>query len=180
MGNKPPRVSSNNPVPHQPPYVFLYGVAGVGKSFCAELLARRLGYKSYDLDQHVTPAMQAAAREDRSFTDEMRDEFFAIVSEKMKGVMAGDPRVIFHQGAYKERHRSFLKGLFPEVCFVEVTAPLQTVSERVSRRGNWVSPEFAAVLLKNFEASQADPRLLNDGRGEEELVSCFLDAISRS
>jgi adenylylsulfate kinase-like enzyme len=74
MGNKPPRVSSNDPVPHQPPYVFLYGVAGVGKSFCAELLARRLGYKSYDLDQHVTPAMQAAAREGRSFTDEMRDQ----------------------------------------------------------------------------------------------------------
>jgi len=179
MAHIPPSGSRTASSPALPPYIFLYGVAGVGKSFCAELLAQRLGYLSYDLDQHVTPAMQAAAREGRSFTDEIRDEFFAIVAEKMKGVMAGAPRVVFHQGAYKERHRSFLKGLFPGIRFVEVTAPIEAVSERLSQRGNWVSLEFAAVLLKNFEASQADPKVLNDGGGEEALVSRFLEAISR-
>ena len=56
-----------------PDYVFLFGLAGAGKTYCGRLIAEELGYFSYDLDVDCTPQMRAAIAEGRPFTDQMRD-----------------------------------------------------------------------------------------------------------
>ena len=156
-----------------PRAIFLYGLAGSGKSYCGELFAARFGYRSYDLDQHITDAMRMAIREGRSFTDEIRDEFFHRLRDVLGALLKSEPKLIVMQGAYKERHRKLIEGAYPEIEFVRVTAPLEVISRRLSRRGDSVGSDYAASIARNFEPSLSDHEFSNDGAGDDELCARF-------
>ena len=154
---------------HLPAYIFLFGLSGAGKSYCGKVLAERAGYQLHDLDQHLTEAMRGAIREKRSFTDEMRDEFFQIVGDVIEWVVTTTPRAVFTQGAYKQKHRASLRTRFPELRFLCVTASPQLLAERLSTRGDVVTPEYAASIAKNFEVDPEAPVLINDRLSDDEL-----------
>lgn len=169
-----PNTQPGSPRSALPPMVFLFGLAGAGKSYCGELLAARLGYECCNLDEHLTPAMQQAIAEKRSFTEEMRDEFFEVVRDVIsQRVKAGKP-TIFFQAAYKERHRQMLKAAHPTLEFVCVTAPDDVIEQRLNTRGDWVGPGYAATIARNFEPSAAWRVLLNDGASDDALVERFV------
>lgn len=173
---RPPELpqSSSPQTAALPPSVFFFGLSGAGKSYCGELLARRLGYECYELDQHLTLEMQAAIREKRSFTDEMRDEYFAILKDVIVKRVESGARIIFLQAAYKERHRTFLKTAVPTLEFVCVSAPAAVIEQRLVARGDWVGPEYAATIAKNFEPALDARELVNDGAPDDELVARFV------
>ena len=164
--------------PNLPHLVFLYGLAGVGKNFCADALAEAVGYKVYDLDAELTPQMREAISNQRSFTDEMRDEFFHGVSHTLTELKARHPWLIVTQGAYKRRHREMVAMNHPEMTFVWIDAPTDIIMNRLSARGDTVSPEYAASISMNFERPENGYTLLNDAVGEEILVERFAALFS--
>lgn len=174
MTNKASDAAHRSATGSLPRAIFLYGLAGSGKSYCGELLARKFGYRSYDLDQHITDAMREAIREGRPFTDEIRDEFFRLLIDVLGPLLHSEPKIIVMQGAYKERHRSLIKQAFPEIEFVCVTAPVEVISQRLSRRGDSVGAGYAASIARNFETSAAQRELSNDGVGDDELCGRFV------
>ncbi len=161
-----------------PSAVFLFGLSGAGKSYCGELLSRRLGFSCVELDQHLTAAMKLAIHEKRSFTDEMRDEYFSIIKGVVQSRIESGGRFIFVQGAYRERHRRFLKTEIPSLEFVCVSAPSGLIQQRLSARGDWVGPEYAAAIAKNFEHPAGTRELVNDGASDDELVERFVALFS--
>lgn len=169
-----PNTQPGSPRSALPPMVFLFGLAGAGKSYCGELLAARLGYECCNLDDHLTPAMQHAIADKRSFTEEMRDEFFEVVRDVISQRFNAGKPTIFIQAAYKERHRQMLKGAHPTLEFVCVTAPDDVIEQRLNTRGDWVGPGYAATIARNFEPSAAWRVLLNDGASDDALVERFV------
>jgi gluconokinase len=146
-----------------PRIVFLFGLAGAGKTFCGRLIAERLGYFCYDLDADSTPKMKQAIAEGRPFTDEMRDEFFAIVCQRIEALRKEHPKIIVMQAAYKERHRVLVSSLSDEMEMVWVDAPDALIVERLLGRGDAVSAEYADRIRANFEPPKGQcKRLLND------------------
>lgn len=157
-----------------PPYTFLFGVAGVGKTYGGEAISQQLGIASYDLDQDMTHAMRCAIAEGRPFTDEIRDEFFAVVCQRISEVKARHPRCVFMQGAYRQKHRELVTAQHPDLVFVLVDAPEELILKRLHGRGNKVSREYAATLRSSFEAPPQDtPVLRNDTCTRGELVERF-------
>lgn len=166
---------------HLPSVVFLFGFAGAGKNFCAEVLARRFRYEIYDLDHHITPAMRTAIADGQSFTDEMRDEFFAVVRSEIAELLQRYPRLILHQGAYKERHRIAIRSAYPPIEFVWVTAPQEMIVQRLMQRGTPVSAEYAAAIAKNFEPPEPLAKVLvNDTSCEQELAMRFVSLFKKT
>jgi gluconokinase len=163
-----------------PPYIFLFGVAGVGKTYSGEAVSERLGLVSYDLDQDMTPAMRAAIAQGEPFTDEIRDEFFDVVCQRISELKAKHPQCVFMQGAYRQKHRDCVTRNHPDVVFVLVDAPEDLILQRLHGRGNKVSREYAATLRASFESPPpGTPFLLNDTCTREELIERFTGIFNR-
>lgn len=145
-----------------PEIVFLFGLAGAGKTYCGKILAERLGYFCYDLDRDITPEMRGAIAERQPFSEKMRDDFFAVVCRRIRELRREHPRVIFMQAAYKERHRELVSSEGEGIQMVWVDAPDELIFQRLNDRGDQVSAEYASHIRANFEAPKAGKRLLND------------------
>jgi gluconate kinase len=165
-------------IPHDevydmPEVVFLFGLSGVGKTFCGELIASRLGYFCYDLDTDCTPAMREAINQGLPFTDAMRDEFFLIVCRRIEELKKRHRKLIVMQAAYKERHRALITSRFPDVKMVWVDAPQHLIEERLRARVGAASAEYANRIRANFEAPVDGPRLVNDVSEPGEICGRF-------
>lgn len=157
-----------------PSVILFFGIAGAGKSFAGRALAEGLGYHHYELDQDLTPAMRVAIAENRPFTEEMRDEFFEVVVQRIRDVLREHPRTVFTQGVYKERHRKFLRERVPGLESIWVTAPSPSILSRLLRRGDSVSAEYAALIERNFEPPQDGLILPNDDCSPADCCARFL------
>jgi gluconokinase len=158
-----------------PRLLFLFGVSGAGKTFVGELVSRKLGYFHYDLDQDLTPAMRAAIAEKRSFTEAERDEYFEVVRARINDIAGLHSTVVFTQGAYKERHREFLRKHIPMLRTIWIKAPRDVIHERLRVREGGVPADYADAIERNFEAPLLGMALLNDAASVEELWERFGD-----
>lgn len=156
-----------------PSLLFLFGVSGAGKTFVGELISRKLGYFHYDLDQDLTPTMRAAIAAKRSFTEAERDEYFEVVRARINEIAGLHSTVVFTQGAYKERHRAFLRDHIPSLRTIWINAPRDVIHERLRAREGGVSADYADAIERNFEAPLSGIALLNDAASEEELWKRF-------
>jgi gluconate kinase len=153
--------------------IFLFGLSGAGKSYCGKLFAERSGYYFYDLDADMTPAMQQAIREGRSFTDQIRDEFFEVVCKRIGELKLERPKIIFAQGAYKERHRDQVRAAHPGIEFIWIDAPNDVIVSRIKARGIGVSRAYADSIRAHFEAPLSGGRVVNDGTPDDALWERF-------
>ena len=158
-----------------PSLVFFFGLAGAGKTFCGNLISDRLGYYCYDLDSDCTPDMLLAISEGKPFTDEMRDEFFGIVSRRIGELKAKHSKVLVMQAAYKARHREIVASEHPGLALVWVDAPDVLIAQRLQARGDAVSAEYATKIRANFQPPRSGPRLINDVADAEQIITRFTE-----
>jgi gluconokinase len=151
-----------------PSVLFLFGLAGSGKTFVGELLGRLSGRYVYEADQDLTPAMTGAIATGAPFTDAMRDEFFLIVATRINELRRAHRNLIVTQATYKQRHRDLIKAQVEHAAFIHITALDSIVIERLISRGDNITPEYATVMRANFEAPSSDcPTISNNGTAEE-------------
>jgi gluconate kinase len=164
-----------------PDYFFLYGLTGVGKSYCGKAIAQMLDVHFYDLDRDITDAMRRAIALEQPFPEAVRDEFFDVVCRRIAAVKAAHARCVFAQGAYRKKHRDLVQRVHPDVAFVMVDAPDNVVQERLRERGRGVSPHYAEILKAGFESPPPNALvLLNDGCMDAELERRFRGLIGQA
>jgi gluconokinase len=167
---------SSNPTTSQdqlPDLVFFFGLAGAGKTYCGNLVSSDLGYHCYDLDTDCTPEMRAAIASGTPFTEQMRDDFFAIVTQRIRELKEKYPKLLVMQAAYKERHRAMVVSHHPGLQMVWVDAPDELITHRLQARGDAVSAQYASRIRANFEAPASGLRLLNDVADSREIRARF-------
>lgn len=170
--------TAQTPGDNLPSLLFFFGLAGAGKTFCGNLISAHLGYHCYDLDADCTPVMRAAIAEGQPFTDAMRDEFFTIVSDRIRKLKESHPKVLVMQAAYKERHRAFVASEHPGLALVWVDAPDELITRRLKARGDTVSAEYATKIRANFQPPSEGPRLVNDVADPEQVLARFIELFS--
>lgn len=156
-----------------PDVIFLFGLAGAGKSFVGDALAARFGWKVYHADADLTTEMRQAIAEKRLFTPQMRDKYFEIVASTILELKREQVPLIVTQAAYKQQHRKFLKEKIQRLDFVCVSAPEQVILERLRQRGDAVSPDYAQQMLKNFEPPVAGEKVLNNVGSAASVIDQF-------
>lgn len=137
--------------------IFLFGLAGVGKSFLANYISKKYAYFAYEGDEDITEDMKQAIKNNSHFTNEILDDFFKIVSEKIVKLQKEHSHIVVSQGLYRNRHRQYLKKQIPELELVWLKADEGTLLERLkSRMGLEVSADYADKIKKNFELPTLD------------------------
>ena len=168
------------PESHEGPFpspLFLFGLAGVGKSYVAGLLARRAGYYVYEGDTDLPPAMQGAIARKEPFTDEMRDALCARLIERISELRRDHPRLVITQALYRSQHRQRVQEAVPALTFLWVRASDETIVRRLTERGDAVTPAYAAAMRKNFESPGSQtPSVLNEG-SEAEVWEALRQAL---
>lgn len=143
---------------------FLFGLSGAGKSYVGDVISQHTGWPVYHADIDITAEMKLALSEARPFTDTMRDEYFSQLLVHIKSRQHANLPLIVTQGAYKRKHRDFLKAHLPGLSYIWVEAPLELIMSRLERRGQGIRAASAAALFKDFEPPVEDGfRLTNDG-----------------
>lgn len=149
----------------------LFGLSGSGKTYVADVLAAHLGWPVYHADDDITPAMREALAEARPFTEQMRDEYFQMLADKVKARLqaAGHGQrqtapLLITQGAYKNRHRHYLQRRIPGLKLLWIDAPLPLIEQRLEKRSEGITAKSARALLRDFEVPVPDcDRLENNG-----------------
>jgi gluconokinase len=150
--------------------LFLFGLAGAGKNFVGDLLGALSKRFVYHADSDLTPALREAIRTKQAFTDDMRDEFFQILANRIQQLRTTHKYLIVTQAAYKQRHRDFILRTIPGVQFVQIVASDSSILKRLSARGDLITPEYANLMRAHFESPPTSwPLVVNDGTAEDIL-----------
>lgn len=158
--------------------LFLFGLAGVGKSCLAKYVADNFGYYLYEGDEDITPAMRSAIAGNRDFTDQMRDEFFEQMTEKILMLQKEHEYIVVAQGLYKNEHRRFLLEKISSLELLWVTASDAVISQRLLKRdGVSVSPEYAEIIKKNFELPDIEVQKVHNEGELREVVLIMEDTM---
>jgi gluconate kinase len=156
--------------------IYLFGLPAAGKNYVGQALAEEFGYTFYDGDLDLTPEMRDAVREERPFTDAMRDRFYAALIERIAELRRDHPNLAFCQATFKERHRRLIAAAFPDVIFALVEAEEDVRMGRLARGGNPVTVEYARRIAAFFEPPQ-HPHYVIRNNGERWEVVWQLAAL---
>lgn len=147
---------------HAPSTLFLFGLAGSGKSFVGDLIGAHAGWHVYHADDDLTDEMRQALAEHRPFTGPMRDRFFAIVVERIRALQREHPRLVVTQAVYKRQHRDYLLAHIPDMELVCIAADDDTIVRRINQRFDGIPIASAAALRADFEEPVAGTRIINN------------------
>jgi gluconate kinase len=150
--------------------IYLFGLPAAGKNYVGGVLAEEFGYTFYDGDLDLTPEMRAAVRDERPFTNEMRDRFYAALVERIAALRREHPYLAFGQATFKERHRRLIADAFPDVNFVLVEAEEDVRLARLARGDNPVTVEYARRIAAFFEPPQHPHYVITNNNGRRDVV----------
>lgn len=149
-------------------FLYLFGLPAAGKNYVGQVLADEFGYTFYDGDRDLTDEIRDAVRDERPFTDAMRDRFYTLLIDRIAALRAGGADLAFCQATFKERHRALVATTFPDVVFVLVEAEEAVRLARLARGGNPVTVDYAQQIAAFFESpGHAHFIIRNEGSREE-------------
>jgi gluconate kinase len=159
---------------------FLFGKAGSGKSHIGEAASRSYGFHYHDADQDLPESFRKAIERGGGVTEEMREEYIAILIATVKRLAAAHPNVCIGQAMVRDRTRLRLLEAVPSVEFVWVDAPDNLILSRVeSRPDHLASREYAQMVNRLFEVPTVPhAKFINDGdpaRFAEQMRAIFGD-----
>jgi gluconokinase len=154
--------------------LFLFGLAGSGKSYLANFIAKEYGYFHYEGDDDLTPSMKQAIKAGAQFTDAMRMEFFQIIGDRILELRKEHDKIVVSQAMYKNIHRNYLLSRFPDLQLVWVKASDEVIMERIQKRGiKGVDEAYVKAIRANFEEPEMNVKeIINDEK--ESLRNLFL------
>lgn len=160
--------------------IFLFGIAGSGKSYVGDLIAQSGPWFVYDADDDITEAMQRALSDNRPFTDSMRDEYFAQLILKIQQLSSQHPHLLITQAVYKQKHRDLLQKHFPDMDMIWIQASDTTIQQRLRQRHNGISTESAAALRHDFEIPGPNFITLHNEGNNQSLIQQLNEIYSKS
>jgi gluconate kinase len=155
---------------HAPAALFLFGLAGGGKSYVGNLIGRLAGWFVYHADDDLTDEMKLALAEHRPFTEPMRDRFFAIVIENILALQKQHPQLVVTQAVYKQRHRDLLAAQIPNLELVCVTATDTVIFQRIKKRDEGITIESAAALRADFQIPAPSCKVITNDGGTTDII----------
>jgi gluconate kinase len=148
----------------------LFGKTGAGKNYVARVFEKEFGYHWYDADMDLTLEMVHAIQHKLEFTFEMRAQYFAIVKQRMKALLPTAKKLIVTQGLFKNMNRHDLMKEFPMAKWVWVDAAQNVIEERILKRNNIITPEYARKINTYFEEPDFHCYKIINNHGKTEIL----------
>ncbi|MBV1914215.1 MAG: hypothetical protein KUG72_02450 [Pseudomonadales bacterium] len=165
---------------YAPSIIFLFGLSGAGKSYVGNLIGELDDWYVYHADDDLTDEMLLALKEQRPFTESMRDDFFPVVAQRLLALSRKHKRIVVTQGVYKQRHRDYMMTAIPEMEMLCVDASNPFIEQRLGNRAKGISNASAEALRRDFELPDRETKVITNQSGPSEVVQQLNDYYSRS
>lgn len=153
-----------------PKILFLFGLSGAGKSYVGNLIGELSGWHVYHADDDLTDEMILALKEQRPFTERMRDDYFPVVVERILALRNKYGHIVVTQGVYKQRHRDYLLQNIPGMEMLCVDASNQFILQRLGRRADGITNASAEALRQDFELPDKYTKVITNQEGTAEII----------
>jgi gluconokinase len=156
-----------------PRVIIVMGVAGAGKTFIGQALARALEWPFYDADDFHSRANVEKMRRGEGLTDEDRQPWLAAMRDLIASILERGERSVLACSALRQSYRT---ALVPEdapngtVRFVYLHVPEQVLRERLAaRKHHFAPPTLLPSQLQTLE-EPADALWEDGTRPPDEIV----------
>lgn len=152
--------------------IILFGYPGTGKTYVGKIFEKYFEYYFYEGDLDLTPKMHQYVKEKKVFTDEMRDEFFEILIDKIEDLSVKHEKLVVAQTFIKEKYRLKLLAKIPKTKFILIETNEPIREKRLGLRKEYpLNLEYAQKMVVNFEMPKIKHLIINnDHSGEEDLL----------
>src|SRR2546423_5419186 len=128
------------------------GAAGAGKSTVGDALARALGWRFVDGDEHHSPESIAKMRAGIALSDVDRAPWLASLHDVVATAAGRRESLVVACSALHERYRAVLRGALRGIRFVYLRADEATLRQRLSARaGHFAGPALVTSQLAALE-----------------------------
>jgi gluconokinase len=138
--------------------LIVMGVAGSGKSTLGQALARRLGYKLIEGDEHHFPESKAKMRAGIPLDDADREPWLDLLGDRLAASPTG---AVLTCSALKRSYRERLRARAPGVGFVFIVTDQAMAEERVAARpSHMFPPSLVANQFATLESPKGEPGVI--------------------
>ncbi|KPA50943.1 hypothetical protein [Photobacterium lucens] len=155
---------------HAPSVLFLFGLSGAGKSYVGDVIGAHDDWFVYHADDDLTDEMLEVIQAEKPFTEEMRDNFFERISDKVNHFRTLYPRIVVTQGAYKKKHRDFIRNNISDIEMIYVTATDSLIHQRLEYRLNGISNASAEAIKHIFEVPDPSVKTIFNYEGKSSII----------
>lgn len=163
------------------PCIVVTGVAGIGKSTVARLLAERLSVPFAEGDDFHSPAGIAKMSAGTPLDDADRQPWLESIGRWLHERDAAASGGVVTCSALKRRYRDTLRAACPDVFFLHLTAGRELLADRISRRsGHFMPISLLDSQLAALEPLGPDERgaLLDAGPDPHTIVNAAVDLLT--
>jgi gluconokinase len=128
--------------------IVVMGVSGCGKTSVGVLLARQLGWRFIDADDHHPPANVQKMRGGTPLTDEDRAPWLAALNAMLR--QSGSGPTVLACSALRQRYRDTLAEGVAGIVFVHLAGSMDLIGGRIAARKHEYMP--ASLLASQFHA----------------------------
>ena len=155
--------------------IITFGLPGVGKTYVGKILEDQFGFFFYDGDMELTERMKVAIKQKTPFTDDMRDEFFERLIDKIQELSRIHAKLVVAQTFIKEKYREQLIEKISHAQFILVKADDRVREKRLLRRSEYpLDIEYSRQMVHNFEMPQISHAvIMNNEEGTEHIEQQF-------
>ncbi|POX58188.1 gluconokinase [Streptomyces sp. Ru62] len=144
---------------HRPPCVVVTGVAGIGKTTVARLLAQRLAVPFADGDDFHSPAHIAKMSAGTPLDDADRRPWLESIGRWLHEHDVAGTGAVVACSALKRRYRDTLRTACPDAFFLHLTADRELLASRLRRRhGHFMPGSLLDSQLATLEPLEPDER----------------------
>lgn len=148
------------------------GVSGSGKTTIGHRLAAARGAAFLDADDFHPPENLAKMRAGIPLDDADRAPWL----DRLAAELAARPRVVLACSALKRRYRDRLREAAPDLHFVILDVPRETLEQRMRERNHFMPPSLLDSQLATLEDGEDVRRVPNAGAPEATLAH-ILDGL---
>lgn len=151
--------------------IIVFGLPAAGKTFVSEVLQKNFGYHFHDGDLELPQQMRDALQAEATVTDDMRDEFFQRLINRIKKLHEQYDKLVIAQTFIKEKYREELQRAIQNARFILVQANTEVRENRLRERKEFpLDIEYARAMCRKFDTPTIPhDTIMNNINGEEEI-----------
>ena len=174
------------------PSLFFFGLPGVGKTHCGEVLRQGFGYDFHDGDSWLPDDLKESLARGHGFTDEQRDRYAEEIARRISEVKEAEAQlsssegraarpIAIAQATFKQRHRDLIRRAHPDLVFVWVQAAENSRMRRLRERDSVVDVALGRRMTQDFEEPLGEKHvvLVND-LDDEPVEDAFRQMLRRA